>query len=98
MNIKTTSSHWLLRVIMLIVLALLLSASMALARSGEHDLPPLYTVAPGTASGTAYHLSGLSWRVSGSASGAGYRLDPAIQSVASGCCCTYLPLALRNCQ
>ena len=38
------------------------------------------------------------WQVSGAASGGAYRLlaSPAPARAASGCCCTYLPCAMRR--
>jgi len=80
----------------------LLSAEVedvALAQSGSGSGPPLlYTVEQGTASGGDYHLTSLAWRVSGTASGAGYRLlGPAAPTLrGNGCCCSYLPCVLHN--
>ena len=86
------------RTIIVAVIALLLLGGTVQARSGGDGRPGCYTVEPGAASGTGYHLSTLSWQVSGPASGGGYRLlGPAAPSLrGSGCCCTYLPLALRK--
>jgi len=55
-------------------------------------------VEKGEASGGRYHLTSVSWYVSGTASGGGYRLlspsSPTLRG--NGCCCTYLPCVLRN--
>jgi len=41
------------------------------------------------------NAQGSAWRVSGTASGGGYRLLEAPALTGSGCCCTYLPLIRR---
>jgi hypothetical protein len=80
------------------IVAFLATGSVALAQFSGQGTPTWYAVERGTASGGRYHLSSLSWQVSGAASGAGYRLlGPAAPSSSeNGCCCTYLPCLLRN--
>jgi hypothetical protein len=82
------------------MLSLLLTlALVVLAQSsGGSDLPVWRSVSHGTASGGGYHLTSLTWQVSGTASGGEYRLlSPAVPALrGSGCCCTYLPLSVRN--
>ena len=56
---------------------------------------------PSAGSGQAFaqgSAQGSAWRVSGTASGGGYRLSEAAPSAltGSGCCCTYLPCVLRQ--
>jgi len=81
--------------VLVIVVALLLTGSVALAQSGG---PTSYAFVSGTTSGGGYHLTSLAWQVSGAASGQGYHLlSPAAPtSSEKGCCCTYLPCILRN--
>jgi len=57
-----------------------------------------HIVTQGEASGGHYRLTGLSRQVSGTASGAGYRLtSPTIpRGTGNQCCCTFLPLVRRN--
>ena len=76
---------------------LLLLSSVGPAQAGEIGSPEWYTVGQGQASGGRYRLASLAWRVSGTVSGNGYRLDhlePTLRG--SGCCCTYLPCILRG--
>jgi hypothetical protein len=78
---------------------LLALALVVLAHSsGASDPPVWWNVKHGTAAGGGYHLTSLTWQVSGTASGGGYRLlGPAVPALrGSGCCCTYLPIGLRN--
>jgi hypothetical protein len=86
------------RMILTIVLILVLLGGVVVAQPNQPDSLPLYTVETGTASGGNYQLTSLTWQVSGTASGEGYRLlcpeTPTLRG--SGCCCTYLPLTLRN--
>jgi hypothetical protein len=81
-------------------MALLLISTGVLAQPGGHDPPVRYTVVQGTASGGDYHLTSLTWRVSGTASGVGYRLLGPVSTLlrGNGCCCTYLPCILRDFQ
>jgi hypothetical protein len=80
------------------IAALLLLGTVALAQSGGHDPPTWYSVEQGVASGGGYRLTSLNWQASGTVSGAGYRLlgptSPTLRG--NGCCCTWLPCALRN--
>jgi hypothetical protein len=83
---------------LVMVLALL---TTALVRIGSADARPDGAVGPpGTAtlSGGRYHLTSLTWQVSGTASGGGYRLlgpaQPALQG--PGCCCLYLPVLFKK--
>ena len=82
-----------------IVLAcVLLLVGAALAQSGSQPSPPWYAVEQGRASGGRYHLTSVSWYVSGTASSGSYRLlslsSPTLRG--NGCCCTYIPCVLRN--
>ena len=83
-----------MRTILAIVVALLL----LLSTSGLAKPEAGCSAKVGIASGGGYHLTELSWRVSGSASGGEYHLiGPAVPSLrGSGCCCTYLPMGQRN--
>jgi hypothetical protein len=84
--------------ILVIRAALVLLSGFALAQSEGQPPSSPYAVEPGTMSGAGYQLTGLTWQVSGTATGATYRLDwvgsPELRG--SGCCCTYVPLAVRN--
>lgn len=91
-----------MRRILLFVVVLFLVLALALvglvqARS-ESSPSALYAVEQGTVSGGSYSLTNLTWQVSGTARGGGYRLQgPAAPMLrGSGCCCTYLPLGLWN--
>ncbi|CAG0932322.1 hypothetical protein TFLX_02537 [Thermoflexales bacterium] len=68
-------------VIVMITFVLLLSVSVALAQSQE----------PG------YHLTHLTWQVSGATSSTQYRLESPNSPVGAGtqCCCSYLPCVMR---
>jgi hypothetical protein len=78
-----------------IVLALLLTGSLALAQSGGLAAS---VIPSGTASGGNYQLTALAWQVSGSTSGEGYQIiSPAAPaSSENGCCCAYLPCVVRD--
>ena len=79
------------------LVALLLLGSAALAQAGKPDPALWYMVRAGTSSGEGYHLTALAWRVSGTASGGGYRLlGPASPSGGNQCCCTYIPCVVRG--
>ena len=81
----------------LVVLVALLLGSTALAQSGGPSRASWYTIQAGTAAGGSYQLASLSWRVSGLAGGGPYRLTVADRSAGGNqCCCTYLPIILRN--
>ncbi len=75
-----------------VVVALLLTG-VALA---QPDRP--HRVESGTSSGAGYHLTSTTWQVSGTSSGGDYQLlQPAAPTLrGSGCCCTFLPLTVRN--
>ena len=66
-----------------ILLIALLMSGIALAQS------PV----PGrTSSGGGYHLTALTWQVTGESRAGGYVLrSPQSPSLESGCCCIYLP-------
>ena len=85
-------------IVLAVTVVVLLVSTGASAHSGEHDPPAWYTVEQRVASGEGYHLTGLTWRVSGAASGGGYRLlGPAAPALrGNGCCCTWLPCVLSN--
>jgi hypothetical protein len=91
-----------MRRILVFTVALFLVLTLALVvlaqASSKSGSPTLYTVEQGTVSGGSYCLTGLTWQVSGAASGGSYRLlGPAAPRLrGSGCCCTYLPLGLRD--
>jgi hypothetical protein len=70
---------------------------VALAQARATGPAPSYSVGQGSMVGKGYQLSNLAWRVSGTASGAGYiLLGPATATLrGSGCCCTYLPISVR---
>ena len=80
------------------VVALLLLSTAALGQQSRPGSIPLYSFEPENASGGAYQLVSVAWEVSGLSSGGDYRLQgPAAPGLrGSGCCCTYLPLTLRN--
>lgn len=80
-------------VMLFIVVALLLLGATVQAQSSRWCV-----VETGIASGGSYQLTTLAWHVSGTAAGGGYRLlGPAAPALGgSGCCCTYLPVVLRN--
>jgi hypothetical protein len=85
-------------VTLIVVLALLLAGSVAMAQSSGQGLPVLYTVRQGVMAGEGYHLASLTWQVSGAASGTGHRLASSSSPAGTGtqCCCSYLPCMLRN--
>jgi hypothetical protein len=74
------------------------SRDVALAQAGETGPAPAYYVAQEPMLGEGYQLANLAWRVSGTASGESYVLvAPAAATLrGSGCCCTYLPIAVRG--
>jgi len=80
----------------LLVVAGLLLGGIVQAQTGGPGRG--YAVQAGTATGGNYQLASLSWRVSGMAAGGPYGLTVAADRAAGGnqCCCTYLPLILRN--
>lgn len=88
--------------ILVAVLALLLASGVALpwtapmmAQTGGPGL--WYTVQTGTVAGGSYQLVSLRWQVSGGAGGGAYSLVAADRAAGGNqCCCTYLPLILRN--
>ena len=70
-----------------IILIALLVSGIALAQS---------PVTGNNSSGGGYHLTLLTWQVSGESSGDGYTLySPEAPSLESGCCCIYLPCVQR---
>jgi hypothetical protein len=81
------------RIIFLLVLLTLFCATGAVAWSAAR-----YQVEAGTIAGGAYRLTSAGMPASPVSAGGGYILlgpsAPAGQG--SGCCCTYLPCALRN--
>lgn len=74
------------------IVATLLVSSVA---SAQLNRPGAVTAS--AASGGRYHLTGATWRVSGTVGGGGYHLQgPASPALTgNGCCCTYLPCVLR---
>ena len=85
-----------LRLVGLVLCCVLLVA--LLARGAQARSAGQVQVASGLISGGGYHLTAVEWQVSGGASGSGYTLAAPIQAEleGSGCCCTYLPCALRH--
>lgn len=81
-----------------IALVCTLLAGTALVQSDSQPLPPQYIVEKGRVSGGRYHLTCISWYVSGTVSGENYRLLSLSNLTldGNGCCCTYLPCILRN--
>ena len=83
----------ILVVILLLGGATLQTAVPATAQTGE----PLTTIQTGMVAGGGYQLTSLTWRVCGMAAGGSYHLVAADRAAGGNqCCCTYLPLILRN--
>ena len=84
--------------VILAILATVVLLSLALGQSGGQPPPASYAVGLGTMCGGGYHLTSMAWQVSGTATGATYRLHSTGGPVAqrTGCCCTYLPLVVRG--
>ncbi|MBU0491093.1 MAG: hypothetical protein KKA73_02020 [Chloroflexi bacterium] len=77
--------------------ASLLVGGVALAQTGGPGPAPWHTVPAGMAAGGSYHLTSLAWRASGTVGGGGYRLVASDRAAGGNqCCCTYLPIVLRN--
>jgi len=73
----------------------LYAAAPMMAQTG--GLGPGYTVQASAIAGGGYQLTSLRWQVSGMAGGGSYRLlDLASAGPWGNCCCTFLPLILRN--
>ena len=93
-----------LMVILLLGGATLYAATPMMAQTGGPGRG--YTVQAGTTTGGGYQLTSLTWhvhrtlRVSGAAGGRAYSLVVADRSALGGnqCCCTFLPIVLRNVQ
>lgn len=85
-------------VVILVISLLLASWAIALARTSQPGDPISYQVETGSATGKDYLLTHLNWQVSGSVSGEGYLLSAPITPAltGSGCCCNFLPCALKN--
>jgi hypothetical protein len=98
---EMSTKRVLVTILAILVMVLLMLSAAALVQAARP-----YDAEPTTLSGGQYILTGLdpdlfhdsTWRVSGEASGGNYRLSapPVSASAGSGCCCTYLPLVLRN--
>jgi hypothetical protein len=71
---------------------------VVLARERAAGPDPAYYVPQEAIVGTGYRLASLTWQVSGSASSDDYLLlGPTTATLrGSGCCCTYLPIAVRR--
>ena len=82
-------------VILIVVFALLFAGSVALAQSSSPSVSD--TVRQGALVGEGYHLTSLTWEVSGAAGGTGYRLVSPSKTTGTGtqCCCVHLPCVLR---
>jgi len=86
-----------LLVILLLGGATLYTAVPMMAQTGGPGLAPRYTVQAGTVAGGSYQLTGLAWHVSGAVGGGAYSLAAADRAAGGNqCCCTYLPIVLRN--
>ena len=71
---------WLILALLLVLLAGSVAAAQTAPASGN------------TSSGGGYHLTALTWQVTGESRAGGYTLrSPAAPSLESGCCCIYLP-------
>jgi hypothetical protein len=81
-----------------LVIACLVLAGGVLAMPEDSGLPPACVVEQGSISGGGYRLTSLTWQISGSPDGGAYQLSaqtvPLLRG--SGCCCVYLPIALRS--
>jgi hypothetical protein len=79
--------------LLLILLVLLLITVGAGAQAGSR-----YLVEATTISGGGYHQTTIGAQASSVSTGGPYRLlGPAVpEGQGSGCCCTYLPCAMRN--
>jgi hypothetical protein len=84
--------------ILLVGVALLLGGSVALAQSSEPGPSRVYTIPQGVIVGEGYHLTSLTWQVSGVTSGTGYHLASPSSPTGTGtqCCCSYLPCMMRS--
>lgn len=84
-------------VILPALLALLLLVNAPLAWSATRESAQVDVTALDSAFAGDYRLTCVNWRVSGVASGGGYRLASlsAPTLTGNGCCCTYLPLIRR---
>jgi hypothetical protein len=85
-------------VILVVIFALLLGGSVAMAQSSGQSPSVLYTVRQGVIAGEGYHLTNLTWQVSGAVNGTGYHLASSSSPAGTGtpCCCIHLPCVLRN--
>ena len=85
-----------LLVILLLGGATLQAAGPMMAQTSGPGLG--YSIQAGTAAGRGYQLSSRAWHITGAASGGNCSLsipdEPSLRG--SGCCCTYLPVVLRN--
>ena len=82
----------------MLIIALLVLASGAVAQTDDSELSPLCMVGQGSVSGGAYRLTSLLWQINGSVRGGSYQLAvPALPSLrGNGCCCTYLPIMVGS--
>lgn len=81
-------------VALLVIVALLLASTVALAQSGGPRAG--YVVQQAALSGGTYRLTSPTWSLSGAASGGRYSLlGPAALS-GGRCCCTWLPIVMRR--
>jgi hypothetical protein len=70
----------------------LILAFLILLMAGSVALPRTASAVERTSSGGGYHLTALTWQVTGEARAGGYTLrSPQSPSLESGCCCVYLP-------
>jgi hypothetical protein len=81
----------------LVVILLLASWVIAVARTSPNGDPGSYKVESGIVTGKGFQLLNLNWQVSGALRGETYlKPDPAsASSITSGCCCTFLPCVKR---
>jgi hypothetical protein len=81
-----------------LVIACLVLAGGVLAKPEDSGLPPACVVERGSISGGGYRLTSLAWQISGSLNGGDYQLSVQTEPLlrGSGCCCAYLPIAVRS--
>lgn len=81
-----------------VIVIMMLLGTVVIAQSNRLDSLQQYTVENRVAVGGGYQLTGVVWQVTGTTRGGNYQLlcVAASAQAGSGCCCTYLPMTLRN--